>query len=181
MRNFIALALLSICFVHAQQNLNINEGMTKYTGSQVDGASGAIDMAGVEGSVFFHDSYKSGLIQKSVSVETTNELSLRYNGYSGFFESEGGRNLNAKNGMRVTLGGDEVWYYLEGKWLMSLDPNIKVYLRPKVIFRPGIEAKTAMGDSYPSKFKRQDEYYFDEGDSKPLKKISKRKSKKLLK
>ena len=64
---------------------------------------------------------------------------------------------------------------------MSLDPNIKVYLHPKVIFRPGVEAKTAMGDSYPSKFKRQDEYYFDEGGSKPLEKISKRKSKKLLK
>ena len=87
MRNFIALALLSIGFVNAQQNLNINEGMSKYTGSLVGGASGAIDMAGVEGSVFFHDSYKSGLIQKPVSLETIKELSLRYNGYSGFFES----------------------------------------------------------------------------------------------
>jgi len=53
MRNFIALALLSIDFVHAQQNLNINKGMSKYSGSQVDEDSGAIDMTGVEGSVFF--------------------------------------------------------------------------------------------------------------------------------
>jgi hypothetical protein len=36
-----------------------------------------------------------------------------------------------------------------------------------------------MGDSYPAKFKRQDEYYLQEG--KALKKISKRKSKKLIK
>ena len=181
MRNFIALALLSLGFVHAQQNLNINEGMSKYTGSQVDGASGVIDMSRVEGSVFFHDSYKAGILQKSVSSKTKKELSLRYNGYSGSFESQGGRSLNTKNGMLVTFGDDEVWHYISGKWLMSLDPNIKVYLHPKVIFRPGVEARTAMGDSYPSKFRRQDEYYFDEGNSKSLKKISKRKSKKLLK
>ena len=158
--------------VNGQQNLNVNEGVTRYTGSKVGGDSSEINIDDVEGTVYYHDAYRKAILNSK-------PIFLKYNAYSGSFETQEKRVLLANNGMTISFGTDENWYYVDGKWLLSLDSEIKVYLHPIIIFRPGVEARTAMGDSYPAKFKRQDEYYLQEG--KTLKKISKRKSKKLIK
>lgn len=150
---------------HVQPNLRLGDALTEL----LKKPTSSIDLKGVNGSPFYHESY--------VFAEVgPDKLSVRYNANTGDFETPGDRYIIPVEGMVVKTKNNE-WHRKNDKWLISLGNDI--YMLPIKKYSPGRPAKNSMTQDIAPAFRALEVYYQLQGSS--LIEIKKRKARKLIK
>lgn len=141
---------------------------------------GNIDLADIEGSMYFEERYLPGSIY--VGTQLYGNFPMRYNGFTDEIEVEKAKGMDTEsvfktNSLYCNIGKDTYVLkdYLDGKgdlvqgYLLRLttEGKYKLYQKKGKVFKEGKKAQTSLHQDSPHKFKNSESFYVQVGDKYP--------------